>query len=79
MKSIAQLAAEMQRHLTTDILPFWMNEVRDGMGGFYGRISGEGEVFGDADRGAILYSRILWTFSAAYRIQIGRASCRERV
>lgn len=41
--------------------------MQDGRGGFYGRITGEGALDAEAPRGAILYSRILWTFSAAYR------------
>lgn len=39
----------------------------DPRGGFYGRISGRGELEPDAPKGAILNARILWTFSAAYR------------
>ncbi len=37
-------------------------------GGFYGRIGGDGAVDADAPKGAILNARILWAFSAAYRI-----------
>lgn len=37
-------------------------------GGFYGRIDGEGKLFRDAPKGVVLNARILWTFSAAYRL-----------
>ena len=37
-------------------------------GGFYGRIDGSGVLHPDAEKGAILNARILWTFSAAYRV-----------
>lgn len=37
-------------------------------GGFYGRIDGYDKLYPDADRGGILNARILWTFSAAYRV-----------
>ena len=37
-------------------------------GGFYGRITGREEVKPEAEKGAILNARILWTFSAAYRL-----------
>ncbi len=67
MKSLAGLADTLERHLKTNILPFWMERMQDGHGGFHGRISGDGTVDDVAPRGSVLYSRILWTFSAAYR------------
>ena len=36
-------------------------------GGFYGRIDGYGNLHPEADKGAVLNTRILWTFSAAAR------------
>ena len=54
--------------LTDFILPFWMTRMLDPRGGFYGRIDGLGNVHPEAEKGAILNARILWTFSAAYRI-----------
>ena len=63
-----KLKAEALKELTGNILPFWMKEMTDAAGGFYGRIDGKGRVFPDAERGAILNARILWTFSSAWRI-----------
>ena len=37
-------------------------------GGFYGRIDNQNRLHADASKGAVLNCRILWTFSAAYRI-----------
>lgn len=37
-------------------------------GGFYGRITGNDVLEASASKGAILNARILWTFSAAYRL-----------
>jgi len=54
--------------LTDVILPFWMTRMPDPRGGFYGRIDGLGNVHPEAEKGAILNARILWTFSAAYRL-----------
>jgi len=55
--------------LTTNILPFWMERMPDNEhGGFYGRIDNGNVLHPEADKGAILNARILWTFSAAYRI-----------
>jgi mannobiose 2-epimerase len=60
---------EMLDVLTQNILPFWLNQMQDQEnGGFYGRMTGEGCLIKDADKGAILNARILWSFSAAYRV-----------
>lgn len=58
-----------KNELITNILPFWMNRMQDdSFGGFYGQIDGEGQLHPKANKGAILNARILWTFSAAYRL-----------
>ena len=60
---------EMQDVLTGNILPFWIEKMVDREnGGFYGRIDGHGNLHADAEKGGILNARILWTFSAAYRV-----------
>jgi len=68
-KIIEQLKKEAREELTNGILPFWMNRMQDTTnGGFYGRINGNNELQADAEKGAVLNARILWTFSAAYRL-----------
>ena len=60
---------EMQDVLEQNILPFWLNQMVDHEnGGFYGRMTGRGELEKEAEKGAILNARILWSFSAAYRV-----------
>lgn len=60
---------EMQDVLMGNILPFWIDKMVDHEnGGFYGRIDGHGNLHADAEKGGILNARILWTFSAAYRV-----------
>ncbi|SHE39461.1 AGE family epimerase/isomerase [Dysgonomonas macrotermitis] len=55
--------------LVNNILPFWINNMQDGAnGGFYGRIDGENNLHAEANKGVVLNARILWTFSAAYRL-----------
>ena len=69
MKDIAVMRKEVQDELVNDILPFWMNKMVDSEnGGFYGRITGREKLMPEAEKGAILNARILWTFSAAYRL-----------
>ena len=65
---IHQLKNEVHDVLTQDILPYWMKRMVDTRGGFYGRINGTEDLIPDADKGAILNARILWTYSAAYRL-----------
>ena len=60
---------EMQDVLEQNILRFWLDKMVDrGHGGFYGRIDGQGILHPEAEKGAILNARILWAFSAAYRV-----------
>ncbi len=63
------LASEVKSELVNNILPFWSERMIDKTNsGFYGRIKGDGSVQPDADKGAVLNFRILWTFSSAYRL-----------
>ena len=60
---------EMQDVLQDNILCFWLDKMQDQEhGGFYGRIDGSGVLHPEAEKGAILNARILWSFSAAYRV-----------
>ena len=62
------LKEQLTEALSDNILPFWMNKMKDNVhGGFYGQIKGDGQLVPQADKGGILNARILWTFSAAYR------------
>ena len=63
------MRAEMQDVLENNILRFWLDQMQDTEhGGFYGQMTGMGQLVKTADKGAILSARILWSFSAAYRV-----------
>ena len=65
-KELVKSALEL---LTNNILPFWQKSMVDTQnGGFYGRRDGNGILHSDAEKGAVLNARILWAFSAAYRV-----------
>ena len=70
MNTIVQkMKQEMQDVLQNNILRFWLDKMQDREhGGFYGRIDGNGVLHAEAEKGAILNARILWSFSAAYRV-----------
>lgn len=61
-----ELQIQFTDELRNNILPFWLRLKDNNHGGFFGRVAGDGTVYPDADKGAVLHSRILWTFSAAY-------------
>ena len=66
---IKTLRNEVKEELVSYILPFWINRMTDHEhGGFYGQITGQDLLVPEADKGAVLNTRILWTFSAAYRV-----------
>jgi cellobiose epimerase len=61
-------AAQFRKELTGNILPFWMRHTVDREdGGFYGKVTCDLKVEKEAPRAAVIVTRILWTFSAAYR------------
>jgi len=51
------------------LMDFWSSQAVDlNQGGFVGKIDHNGQIDPMANKGCILNTRILWTFSAAYRI-----------
>ena len=66
---LSTLRTEMLETVEHNILPFWLNHMQDKKhGGFYGQMRGDGTLVRQADKGGILNARILWSFSAAYRV-----------
>lgn len=56
-------------HELEAILDYWMDHAIDPRGGgFYGQVDSDNQVREGAPKGAVLNARILWTFSAAYRV-----------
>ncbi len=64
--SFSELRKQVKAELTQNILPFWSSKMLDPRGGFFGRIDGSNKLVPDADKGGILNTRILWTFSSAW-------------
>lgn len=66
MNDLSQLRAEMAAEFSR-ILDYWEKNAPDYQkGGFIGRVDHAGKRYPDAEKGSVLNSRILWTFSAAY-------------
>jgi mannobiose 2-epimerase len=57
---------EVEEELKSNILPFWDRTIDKEKGGFHGRILNNEKIVKDAPRSAILYTRLLWAYSAVY-------------
>ena len=65
---IPDYLARIETDLRRNVLPFWIERVVDLEGGtFVGQLSNDLVADSTVERGALLTSRILWTYSAAYR------------
>ena len=65
---LQQLRAPIEADLCGNILPFWMDHVADwDKQGFHAALTNTLRVDNAQERGALLTSRILWTYAAAYR------------
>ncbi len=65
----SEFKQQLEQELQGNILPFWSTYVVDKVnGGFYGALTNDREVLNSVPRSAVLCARILWTFSAAYRL-----------
>lgn len=60
------LLQDAKNILENNILNFWL-DMDDHRGGFHGRKDAAGVIDTEAERYAVLNSRIVWAFSAAYR------------
>ncbi len=71
------LLTRIEADLRGNILPFWIKHVANPAGRtFHGALTNELVLDPQAERGALLTSRILWTYAAAHR-QYGDAAYRE--
>lgn len=65
-RSINQFIGELEQELNR-LLVFWSEKVIDlSNDGFFGAINSNGQIQKEANKGAILNARILWSFSAGY-------------
>jgi mannobiose 2-epimerase len=65
-KQLSELKSKLLENLENNILKFWVENTIDyENGGFIGLINDKNEKVKDSSKGAVLNTRILWTFSAA--------------
>lgn len=66
--ALRDYADRIEADLRQNVLPFWIQHAATDHGPrFIGAMTNEGHVDPSAARGALLISRILWTFSAAFQ------------
>ncbi|HET8824149.1 MAG TPA: AGE family epimerase/isomerase [Terriglobales bacterium] len=66
---MSDLKMRVEKELRSNILPFWLKyTIDDEFGGFRGQITNDLVIDPKADKGLILNTRILWTFSKAYSV-----------
>lgn len=62
------MVAEVRRHLTEKLIPFWKNLRDDTYGGYYGWLGYDLKLDPKSEKGCILNSRITWFFANAYTL-----------
>ena len=68
-ETLGRFSEELEKELKDNILSWWMKYSPDNeLGGFHGHVDHQNQVVKGAGKGAVLNARILWTFSAAYRM-----------
>jgi len=69
---------ELRRHLTGELLPFWLTRCRDEVnGGFITHFDQHGRDTGEDQKSLIAQSRSVFTFSSAHRAGYGGGLCAE--
>ena len=68
LQQLIKYKSELEEELNA-VLSYWMNYTVDKVsGGFYGSVNNKNIPDKSAPKGVVLHSRILWTFSAAFRL-----------
>ncbi|UZQ84452.1 AGE family epimerase/isomerase [Thermoclostridium stercorarium] len=75
-EALLKLREQIANELENDILPFWVALADKAHGGFYGNVTNDLKIDRMAEKGCVLNSRILWTFSKAFEMY-GKKEYRE--
>lgn len=68
-EALLRFSSELEEELQENILPFWLKHIDQERGGFYGEVDHDNRAIKNADKGAILNTRLLWAFSTLGRNQ----------
>ena len=77
-KQISVCLDECRRHLTTELLPFWLNRAKDAKyGGFITHFDKDGKDAGTDEKSMLGQMRFIFSMSAAHRAGFGGGKCAE--
>jgi len=78
IEKIRSLRDEAERHLTTELLPFWTTRMIDNKnGGFITHFDSEGKDTGEDEKSLVAQTRCLYTLSSAHRSGYGDGKLAE--
>jgi len=78
VKQVSACLEECKRHLTTELLPFWLDRCKDDKnGGFITHFDKDGKDAGTDEKSLISQTRTVYTMSAAHRAGYGGGKCAE--
>jgi len=77
-KKVAGCLEECKKHLTAELLPFWLNRCKDDKyGGFITHFDKDGKDAGTDEKSLISQTRTVYSMSAAHRAGYGGGKCAE--
>ena len=77
-KKVAGCLEECKKHLTAELLPFWLNRCKDDKnGGFITHFDKDGKDAGTNEKSLISQTRTVYSMSAAHRAGYGGGKCAE--
>ena len=77
-KKVSACLEECKKHLTTELLPFWLDRCKDDKnGGFITHFDKDGNDTGEDEKSLIAQSRTVYTMSSAHRAGYGEGRCSE--
>jgi len=77
-KKVSGCLEECKKHLTTELLPFWLNRCKDDTnGGFITHFDKDGNDTGEDEKSLIAQTRTVYTMSSAHRAGYGDGMCAE--
>jgi len=78
LEEFRALREGIERYLTGELLPFWMERAPDEeVGGFLTYFDARGEPTGETDKTFLMQIRMVWALSAAHRAGYGGGRCLE--
>jgi mannobiose 2-epimerase len=78
VKQVSACLEECKKHLTTELLPFWLDRCKDDKnGGFITHFDKDGKDAGTDEKSLISQTRTVYTMSAAHRAGYGGGRCAE--